>query len=26
MPIQNWRSALNRFMIEFGERIQKFAH
>ena len=26
MPIQNWRSALNRFMIEFGERIQKFTH
>jgi transposase-like protein len=26
MPIQNWRSALNRFMIEFGERIQPFAH
>lgn len=26
MPIQNWRLALNRFMIEFGERIQKFAH
>ncbi len=25
MPIQNWRLALNRFMIEFGERIQKFA-
>ena len=26
MPIQNWRMALNRFMIEFGERIQKYAH
>jgi putative transposase len=26
MPIQNWRLALNRFMIEFGERIQKYAH
>lgn len=25
MPIQNWRLALNRFMIEFGERILKFA-
>jgi len=25
MPIQNWRLALNRFMIEFGERIQKYA-
>lgn len=26
MPIQNWRMALNRFMIEFGERIQKYAY
>lgn len=26
MPIRDWRLALNRFMIEFGERIQKFAH
>ena len=26
MPIQNWRLALNRFMIEFGERIEKYAH
>lgn len=26
MPIQNWRLALNRFMIEFGERIQQYAH
>ena len=26
MPIQNWRTGLNRFMIELGERIQKFAH
>ena len=26
MPIQNWRLALNRFMIEFSERIQKYAH
>ena len=26
MPIQNWRLALNRFMIEFGDRIQKYAH
>jgi len=25
MPIQHWRLALNRFMIEFGERIQKYA-
>ena len=25
MPIQNWRLALNRFMIEFGERIEKYA-
>jgi hypothetical protein len=21
MPIQNWRIALNRFMIEFGDRL-----
>ena len=26
MPIQNWRMALNRFMIEFGNRIQKYDH
>lgn len=26
MPIQNWRMALNRFMIEFGERIEKYTH
>jgi transposase-like protein len=26
MPIRSWRMALNRFMIEFGERIQKYAH
>ena len=26
MPIQNWPLALNRFMIEFSERIQKYAH
>lgn len=24
MPIRNWRLALNRFSIEFGERITKF--
>jgi transposase-like protein len=26
MPIHNWRMALNRFMIEFGDRIQKYDH
>ncbi|MET3119113.1 transposase-like protein, partial [Undibacterium sp. GrIS 1.8] len=26
MPIQNWRMALNRFMIEFGDRIQQYDH
>jgi transposase-like protein len=26
MPIQNWRLALNRFMIEFSDRIQKYDH
>lgn len=26
MPIHNWRMALNRFMIEFGDRIQQFEH
>ena len=26
MPIQHWRLALNRFMLEFGEQIEKFAH
>jgi transposase-like protein len=26
MPIQNWRLALNRFMIEFGDRIQQYDH
>lgn len=25
MPIQNWRLALNRFMIEFGERVEQYA-
>jgi transposase-like protein len=25
MPIHNWKQALNRFMIEFGERMSKFA-
>ena len=24
MPIRNWRLALNRFSIEFGERITKY--
>jgi len=24
MPIQNWRKALNRFMIQFGDRIQQY--
>ena len=24
MPIKNWRLALNRFSIEFGERITKY--
>lgn len=24
MPIQNWKSALNRFCIEFGERLSSF--
>jgi transposase-like protein len=26
MPIQNWRLALNRFMIEFGDRIERYDH
>ena len=26
MPIQHWRLALNRFMIEFGERIEQYAN
>jgi len=26
MPIQNWRMTLNHFMIEFGERIEKYVH
>jgi len=26
MPIQNWRMALNRFIIEYGDRVQKFVH
>jgi hypothetical protein len=21
MPIQNWKAALNRFVVEFGERV-----
>ena len=24
MPIRNWRLALNRFTIEFGDRVAKF--
>jgi len=24
MPIQNWRLALNRFIIEFGDRIPDY--
>ena len=24
MPIRNWRLALNRFSIEFGDRITKY--
>ncbi len=24
MPIRNWKSALNRFSIEFGERVSSF--
>lgn len=24
MPIRNWKEALNRFMIEFGERLQEY--
>ena len=24
MPIKNWKAALNRFMIEFGDRLQDF--
>ena len=26
MPIQNWRMALNRFMIQFEVRMQKYDH
>ena len=26
MPIKNWRLALNRFMIEFGQRIEQHSH
>jgi transposase-like protein len=26
MPIQNWRLALNRFIIEFSERVEKHIH
>lgn len=26
MPIHHWRLALNRFMIEYGDRIEKYAH
>jgi putative transposase len=26
MPIQNWRMTLNRFMIQFEVRIQKYDH
>jgi len=26
MPIQNWRMALNRFIIEYGDRVQRFVH
>jgi putative transposase len=26
MPIQNWRMALNRFTIEYGDRVQRFVH
>ena len=26
MPIQNWRITLNRFMIQFKVRIQKYDH
>jgi len=26
MPIQNWRMTLNRFMIQFKIRIQKYDH
>ncbi len=26
MPIQNWRMASNRFMIQFKEPIQKYDH
>lgn len=24
MPIQNWKSVLNRFCIEFGDRVSSF--
>lgn len=26
MPIQNWRQAMSRFMIEFGNRLEKHIH
>lgn len=26
MPIQNWRQAMSRFMIEFGDRLEKHIH
>jgi transposase-like protein len=26
MPIKNWRLALNRFMIEFGQWIEQHSH
>jgi putative transposase len=24
MPVKNWKSALNRFMIEFDDRLQDY--
>ena len=24
MPIRNWKSALNRFMIDFGDRLADY--
>ena len=26
MPIRNWRQAMSRFMIEFGDRLEKHIH
>ena len=26
MPVHNWRMTLNRFMVQFGDRIQKYDH